>query len=92
MASSRAIEAARAFVKIFVDDTPLKRGLATLTTRLAGAAKGVAGIAASLGTAAVAGGIGLIVSGMSAAAASVWRFSEAAAGIDASRILVSALL
>ena len=82
MASSRAIEAARAFVKIFVDDTPLKRGLATLTTRLAGAAKGVAGIAASLGTAAVAGGIGLIVSGMSAAAASVWRFSEAAAGID----------
>jgi hypothetical protein len=82
VASSRAIEAARAFVKIFVDDTPLKRGLATLTTRLAGAAKGVAGIAASLGTAAVAGGIGLIVSGMSAAAASVWRFSEAAAGID----------
>ena len=82
MASSRAIEAARAFVKIFVDDTPLKRGLTTLTTRLAGAAKGVAGIAASLGTAAVAGGIGLIVSGMSAAAASVWRFSEAAAGID----------
>ena len=82
MASSRAIEAARAFVKIFVDDTPLKRGLAALTTRLAGAAKGVAGIAASLGTAAVAGGIGLIVSGMSAAAASVWRFSEAAAGID----------
>ena len=82
MASSRAIEAARAFVKIFVDDTPLKRGLSTLTTRLAGAAKGVAGIAASLGTAAVAGGIGLIVSGMSAAAASVWRFSEAAAGID----------
>lgn len=82
MASSRAIEAARAFVKIFVDDTPLRRGLATLTTRLAGAAKGVAGIAASLGTAAVAGGIGLIVSGMSAAAASVWRFSEAAAGID----------
>jgi len=82
VASSRAIEAARAFVKIFVDDTPLKRGLATLTTRLAGAAKGVAGIAASLGTAAVAGGIGLIVSGMTAAAASVWRFSEAAAGID----------
>ena len=82
MASSRAIEAARAFVKIFVDDTPLKRGLTTLTTRLAGAAKGVAGIAASLGTAAVAGGIGLIVSGMSAAAASVWRFTEAAAGID----------
>jgi len=82
VASSRAIEAARAFVKIFVDDTPLKRGLSTLTTRLAGAAKGVAGIAASLGTAAVAGGIGLIVSGMSAAAASVWRFSEAAAGID----------
>ncbi|NBN87600.1 MAG: hypothetical protein EBV32_00680 [Proteobacteria bacterium] len=82
MASSRAIEAARAFVKIFVDDTPLKRGLTTLTTRLAGAAKGVAGIAASLGTAAVAGSIGLIVSGMSAAAASVWRFSEAAAGID----------
>jgi hypothetical protein len=82
VASSRAIEAARAFVKIFVDDTPLKRGLTTLTTRLAGAAKGVAGIAASLGTAAVAGGIGLIVSGMSAAAASVWRFSEAAAGID----------
>ena len=82
MASSRAIEAARAFVKIFVDDTPLKRGLATLTTRLAGAAKGVAGIAASLGTAAVAGGIGLIVSGMSAAAASVWRFSEAAAGLQ----------
>jgi hypothetical protein len=65
-----------------VDDTPLKRGLSTLTTRLAGAAKGVAGIAASLGTAAVAGGIGLIVSGMSAAAASVWRFTEAAAGID----------
>jgi hypothetical protein len=82
VASSRAIEAARAFVKIFVDDTPLKRGLATLTTRLAGAAKGVAGIAASLGTAAVAGGIGLIVSGMSAAAASVWRFSEAAAGLQ----------
>ncbi len=82
MASSRAIEAARAFVKIFVDDTPLKRGLTTLTTRLTAAAKGVAGIAASLGTAAVAGGIGLIVSGMSAAAASVWRFSEAAAGID----------
>ena len=82
MASSRAIEAARAFVKIFVDDTPLKRGLTTLTTRLAGAAKGVAGIAASLGTAAVAGGIGLIVSGMSAAAASVWRFSEAAAGLQ----------
>jgi hypothetical protein len=82
VASSRAIEAARAFVKIFVDDTPLKRGLTTLTTRLTAAAKGVAGIAASLGTAAVAGGIGLIVSGMSAAAASVWRFSEAAAGID----------
>ena len=82
MASSAAIEAAKAFVRLFLDDKSLKKGLAGLKGTIAGAAGGLAKVGAMIGGAAITGGAALVASGFTAAAASVWRFVDAGAGLD----------
>lgn len=82
MASSAAIEAAKAFVRLYMDDKGLKKGLAGLKGTIAGAAGGLAKVGAIIGGAAITGGIGLVTSGFAAATASVWRFVDAGAGLD----------
>ena len=82
MATARAIEAAKAFVRLYMDDKQLRAGLSGLKTTIAGAAGGLAKVGALVGGAAITGGIGLVVSGFTAATASVWRFVDAGAGLD----------
>ena len=82
MASSAAIEAAKAFVRLYLDDKSLKKGLAGLKGTIAGAAGGLAKVGAMIGGAAITGGAALVASGFTAAAASVWRFVDAGAGLD----------
>lgn len=82
MATARAIEAAKAFVRLYMDDKDLRAGLAGLKTTIAGAAGGLAKVGAIVGGAAITGGIGLVTSGFAAATASVWRFVDAGAGLD----------
>ena len=82
MATARAIEAAKAFVRLYMDDKDLRAGLAGLKTTIAGAAGGLAKVVAVVGGAAITGGIGLVTSGFAAATASVWRFVDAGAGLD----------
>lgn len=82
MASSRAIEAAKAFVRIVGEDSMFQATLKRVKSTL----MGVAGIAKTAGLAMskamLATGIGAIVSGVSAATAAVMRFSSMGAGID----------
>ncbi len=82
MATARAIEAAKAFVRLYMDDKDLRAGLSGLKTTIAGAAGGLAKVGAIVGGAAITGGIGLVTSGFAAATASVWRFVDAGAGLD----------
>lgn len=82
MASSAAIEAAKAFVRLYMDDKSLKKGLAGLKGTISSAAGGLAKVGAIIGGAAITGGIGLVTSGFAAATASVWRFVDAGAGLD----------
>ena len=82
MASSAAIEAAKAFVRLYLDDKSLKKGLAGLKGTIAGAAGGLAKVGPIIGGAAITGGAALVGSGFTAAAASVWRFVDAGAGLD----------
>lgn len=82
MATARAIEAAKAFVRLYMDDKDLRAGLSGLKTTIAGAAGGLAKVGAVIGGAAITGGIGLVTSGFAAATASVWRFVDAGAGLD----------
>ena len=82
MASSRAIEAAKAFVRIVGEDSMFQATLKRVKSTL----MGVAGVAKTAGLAMskamLATGIGAIVSGVSAATAAVMRFSSMGAGID----------
>ena len=82
MATSAAIEAAKAFVRLYMDDKSLRKGLAGLKGTIAGAAGGLAKVGAVIGGAAITGGAALVASGFTAAAASVWRFVDAGAGLD----------
>jgi len=82
MASSKAIEAARAFVRLFMDDKQLKASLKGLRGQLAAAASGIGAMGKALGGAALSTGVGAIASGFAAATASVWRFVDAGAGLD----------
>jgi len=82
MATSAAIEAAKAFVRLYMDDKSLKKGLAGLKGTIVGAAGGLAKVGAVIGGAAITGGAALVASGFTAAAASVWRFVDAGAGLD----------
>jgi hypothetical protein len=82
VASSRSIEAAKAFVRIAGEDLQLRAAIKRVKSTLmgvAGAAK-TAGLAIS--KAMLATGIGAIVSGVSAAAAAVMRFAQMGGGID----------
>lgn len=77
--SSRAIEAARAYVKITGEDSHLRKvlgGITGLVSRTASVAK------AALKGIAAASGIGLLVTGVVAATQAVMGFSEAGAAID----------
>ena len=82
MATSAAIEAAKAFVRLYLDDKSLKKGLAGLRGTISSAAGGLAKVGAMIGGAAITGGAALVASGFTAAAASVWRFVDAGAGLD----------
>lgn len=82
MASSSAIEAARAFVRIFADDSQLKKTLLGLRSTVGAAMSGIGKVGMAVGGAAIASGVGLVASGFTAAAASVWRFVDAGAGLQ----------
>ena len=82
MASSSAIEAARAFVRIFADDSQLKKTLLGLRSTVSTAMSGIGKVGMAVGGAAIASGVGLVASGFTAAAASVWRFVDAGAGLQ----------
>ena len=82
MASSSAIEAARAFVRIFADDSQLKKTLLGLRSTVGAAMSGIGKVGMAIGGAAIASGVGLVASGFTAAAASVWRFVDAGAGLQ----------
>ena len=82
MATSSAIEAARAFVRIFADDSQLKKTLLGLRSTVSTAMSGIGKVGMAVGGAAIASGVGLVASGFTAAAASVWRFVDAGAGLQ----------
>ena len=82
MASSSAIEAARAFVRIFADDSQLKKTLLGLRGTVGAAMSGIGKVGMAVGGAAIASGVGLVASAFTAATASVWRFVDAGAGLQ----------
>ena len=82
MASSSAIEAARAFVRIFADDSQLKKTLLGLRSTVGAAMSGIGKVGMAVGGAAIASGVGLVASAFTAATASVWRFVDAGAGLQ----------
>jgi hypothetical protein len=82
VASSSAIEAARAFVRIFADDSQLKKTLLGLRSTVSTAMSGIGKVGMAVGGAAIASGVGLVASGFTAATASVWRFVDAGAGLQ----------
>lgn len=79
MASSRAIEAARAFVRIGGEDGPLRKTLAGVTGLLKGTASAVGGITSR--ALSFAGGT-LIAGGLAKATSAVFDFAESGAAID----------
>ena len=82
MAGSRAIEAAKAFVRILADDSKFRKVIGTLKGTLLGVAATAKAAGLAISKAMLATGIGAIVSGVSAAAAAVMQFSSMGAGID----------
>ena len=82
MAGSRAIEAAKAFVRILADDSKFRKVIGTLKSTLLGVAATAKAAGLAISKAMLATGIGAIVSGVSAAAAAVMQFSSMGAGID----------
>ena len=60
MASSSAIEAARAFVRIFADDSQLKKTLLGLRSTVGAAMSGIGKVGMAVGGAAIASGVGLV--------------------------------
>ena len=82
MASSSAIEAARAFVRIFADDSQLQKTLLGLRSTVGAAMSGIGKVGMAVGGAAIASGVGLVASAFTAATASVWRFVDAGAGLQ----------
>jgi hypothetical protein len=82
MAGSRAIEAAKAFVRILADDSKFRKVIGTVKGTLLGVAATAKAAGAAISKAMLATGIGAIVSGVSAATAAVMQFSSMGAGID----------
>jgi hypothetical protein len=82
MATAAGIEAAKAFVKLYLEDSALRGGLAKLQGTISSAASGLGKVGLALGATAITGGAALVASGFTAAAASVWRFVDAGAGLD----------
>jgi undecaprenyl pyrophosphate synthase len=82
MAGSRAIEAAKAFVRILADDSKFRKVIGTVKGTLLGVASTAKAAGLAISKAMFATGIGAIISGVSAAAAAVMQFSSMGAGID----------
>lgn len=82
MASSRAIEAAKAFVRIYAEDSMLRKTVASAKATLMSLATAAKTAGVAMSKALLATGIGAIVSGVTAAAGAVAKFSSMGAGID----------
>jgi hypothetical protein len=82
MATARAIEAARAFVRITADDSKLRKTLMGVKSSLTGLASSALVAGKAISGAMLATGIGALVSGVGAAAASVKQFAAMAGGLD----------
>ncbi len=79
---SRAIEAAKAFVKIYAEDSSLRRALTSVKASLAATVGFAKAAGAAMSKAMLATGIGAIVAGVGAAVAAVQQFTDMGAGID----------
>jgi undecaprenyl pyrophosphate synthase len=79
---AKSIEAAKAFVRIIGEDSLLTKSIARVKKTMGGLASTAKAAGAAISKAMLATGIGAIVSGVSAAAAAVMRFSSMGAGID----------
>lgn len=82
MATSRAIEAARAFVRITGDDSRLRKTLMGVKGRLTALTSTALAAGKAISGAMLATGIGALVAGVGAAAASVKQFADMAGGLD----------
>lgn len=82
MATSRAIEAARAFVRITGEDSRLRKTVASVKTRLMSLTTTALAAGKAISGAMLATGIGALVTGVGAATASVRQFAAMAGGLD----------
>ncbi len=82
MATSRAIEAARAFVRITGEDSRLRKTVASVKTRLMSLTTTAMAAGKAISGAMLATGIGALVTGVGAATASVRQFADMAGGLD----------
>ena len=82
MATSRAIEAARAFVRITGEDSRLRKTVASVKTRLMSLTTTALAAGKAISGAMLATGIGALVTGVGAATASVRQFADMAGGLD----------
>ena len=82
MAGSRAIEAARAFVRIYGEDSRLRKTVAGVKTRLMSLTTTALAAGKAISGAMLATGIGAIVTAVGAASAAVGQFASMAGGLD----------
>jgi len=82
MAGSRAIEAARAFVRIYGEDSRLRKTVAGVKTRLMSLTTTALAAGKAISGAMLATGIGAIVTAVGAATAAVGQFASMAGGLD----------